>query len=137
LPEGLRAAIAPPDLAIRARVEQVRQRLARAKALWDSLQLQSASAEAEAAATDSDRLGYRPLQAEAFERVASTRMAQAHYAEAETAYKRAYHAAQASQYKELLVRVATGLAWWGYYVGKTADARFWTDGARAALEALG
>ena len=135
----LRAVIpAPDDPAVRARVESIRQDVARIRALLDSGQCTAASEARRKAIADADALGYQPLQAESL--TISIRAAGACVSHEEIMLnsRRAVLLAIASRHYEVAAEATVYLAHMhGDRTPEIARARDWIDIAGALTQGLG
>jgi tetratricopeptide (TPR) repeat protein len=134
---ALRAQVRPPDdRATRDKVEQVRQRLARARALGQVLEINDALPIARAALTDARALRYRPLEAEALLELGSLESYQSSTA-AEKDLKDAALAAQAGRALAVEVGAWTELVALSRVEARYGEAHWWGRLASATLDALG
>jgi tetratricopeptide (TPR) repeat protein/predicted Ser/Thr protein kinase len=137
--KALTAAVSPPaNLATRAAVDQLRQTLARSKALFDGGKFQEAADTARPVVAAARQLGYRPIEAEALIRLGETQVWLQPGQPAVDTLRAAARAGEASHYDEIRARA---LAWIvgviGFDLEKPADALVLADDARAAIERLG
>ncbi len=108
--EALTAAIPPPeDAAVRAVVEELQQRLDRARALQDAGKFADALALAKAVAERSQELDYRPIQATALHRVGSLHDASGDHKEAEAVMRQAMVIAAEAKDHTLVAEIWTEL----------------------------
>jgi tetratricopeptide (TPR) repeat protein len=135
----LLASIPPPnDPATRAKVEELRRVLGRAKALFDGGKLTQAAELAAPVVETAQKLDYRPLEAEALMRLGEIQVfLQVGEPAAET-LRRATRVAEATRYDEIRSRA---LAWLvgvvGFDLEKPAEALAFAEDAKAALERIG
>ncbi len=105
--EALRAELPPPeDPAVAAQVEEVRTRLARARALRDAGVYDEAFALADAATGQAEALAYPPLRAEALLVRGSAHESEGRYPEAEADVEQAYLVAMEHGYDGVEARAA-------------------------------
>ncbi|MFH0901838.1 MAG: serine/threonine-protein kinase [Pseudomonadota bacterium] len=137
--EGMKAVIPPPkDQGTGQRVAAERDRLAKAKALGEMGQYDQGLALAVLVRAEAEKVGYRPLVAEAQLRVGSLRLDAGDYQGAEDSLKDALFAAVESKHREIEVQAAIALAHVLGYRQKRADlGHFWARYAKAALVAHG
>jgi len=133
----LRAVIPPPDdPAVRARVEALRKDLARTKALNDSGQCAAAGNARRKLLTDTEALGYLPLQADSL--TATMHLTGCvDNGELMPNFRRAALLAMASHHDEGAAEAAMLLA--HYYAERTPDvvrARDWLDVASAVMQGM-
>jgi serine/threonine protein kinase/tetratricopeptide (TPR) repeat protein len=135
----LRAVIKPPeDQATRAKVDDLRQRMADVKAEFDAGRWKAALNQIEPLVARARALGYRPVLAEALslEGVMYTKSSNA--VAAERSDVEAYRTADACRSDEVRAEVATNLVFVvGDLEGRFQDALSWFDSASAVLERLG
>jgi tetratricopeptide (TPR) repeat protein len=137
--KALLAAVPPPrDPAIRATVGQLRDTLARAKALLDGGKYADAATVAEPVIAAAKALGYRPIEAEALVRLGEIQVWLQDGERAAGTLRAAARAGEAGHDDEIRARA---LAWLvgvvGFNLEKPPEALALADDARAALERLG
>jgi serine/threonine protein kinase/tetratricopeptide (TPR) repeat protein len=132
----LRAVVKPPDdPATKARVEKIKPKLARVKALTDAGHVSEALALARPLADEARAIGYQPLSAQALHRLAevSTRPA-----EMAALTEEAVWDAQSGGDDEMVAEAAVNLIFVvGYRQGDAKQARVWSELADATLRRLG
>ncbi|MBS2028666.1 MAG: serine/threonine protein kinase [Deltaproteobacteria bacterium] len=132
---ALRATVPPPDAAVRAQVEAVRGELSRAKALYDTGQDPKAMPVAQTALTEAQKIGYRPLIAEAALQLG--RVQSNAGLEAAATLQSAMWAAEASRDDEVFAQAAVQLlAVYGNFE-RWEDAERFRPLVRAAVERQG
>jgi tetratricopeptide (TPR) repeat protein len=135
----LRAMVRPPeDPATRARVEDVRRRLADLNARFDAGRWREGLKEGPLLAAEARALGYQPLIAEALRIVGRQYTRLSNGPAAAQALQEAYWAADASRHDEVRADVASILVWvTGYLEGQAGEAQRWGKTAEAVLARLG
>ena len=135
----LRAVIRPPeDPATRAKVAELRHRLADLKARFDAGRWKEALRATPALVADVRAVGYQPLLAESLA-LLGTMLGKANDSEqAERALIEAFSIADASRHDEVRAEAAGSLVYVvGYKEGKFAEAHRWAQTADAVLDRLG
>ncbi|MCP3162538.1 serine/threonine-protein kinase [Myxococcus qinghaiensis] len=137
--EALTAPLRPPqDAATRARIDQVRSRLADAKALLSAGRYAPSLALTESAVEASRALAYKPLEAEALLALGLAHERLTQTPPAEKAFERALVAAEAGGHVEVSARTACMLALvQGLHQRRHAQGHFWEEFCGALLERLG
>jgi serine/threonine protein kinase/tetratricopeptide (TPR) repeat protein len=135
----LRAVVRPPeDPATRARVEDIRQRLADLKARFDAGRWREGLKEGPQLVVEARASGYLPLIAETLAMVGGQRIRLTATQAAADALEEAFWAADASRHDEVRADVAVNLVWVvGYLQTRFAEADRWTKTAEAVLQRLG
>jgi serine/threonine protein kinase/tetratricopeptide (TPR) repeat protein len=130
---ALKAPIPPPrDPATQKRVEELRQKLARASALELAGHFDEAMTVAQAALTDAEPLAYPPVEAEALLRVGRITGDRGDYAGSAKLLQKAYLSALAGRHEEAATRAATDLIIAaGTRQGKYEEGDRWADVAAA------
>ena len=136
---ALRAPVRPPsDAATRARVEAVRADLAVVRALLESGRYPEALGRAREDATAAQRLGYRPLEAEALLYLGRLQEVTGAYADAEQTLRAAGVAAEAGRQDHLAARAWAKLVLVvGSRLGRFADAHELAKEAQGKIERVG
>jgi serine/threonine protein kinase/tetratricopeptide (TPR) repeat protein len=132
----LRAVVKPPDdPATKSRVEKIKPKLARVKALTDAGHISEALALARPLAVEARTAGYPPLTAEAVRRLAEVT---ARPSEMATLGEEAIWDAQSGGDDEIVAEGAVYLTYVvGYRNGDSKQARIWSDLADSTLRRLG
>jgi eukaryotic-like serine/threonine-protein kinase len=135
----LRSVVRPPeDSATRARVEELRHRLAGVKALFDSGRYREGLKDAPRLIDEARALDYQPVLAEALGLMGIMYHKENDSRTAEKMLVDSYLAADASRHDEVRAEDATALVWVvGYQQGRYADAQRWAKYAEAILRRLG
>jgi serine/threonine protein kinase/tetratricopeptide (TPR) repeat protein len=135
----LKAPVRPPsDPAARAKVDELRKRIAIAKALSEAGKYDQGVTIARAAVDEARGLGYRPVQAEALFRLGSLEDGAGKYKEAEQALVEAAAAAVSGHVDNVAAEAWTRLLQVvGYRQQRVEDARRWELFAEAAVERIG
>jgi eukaryotic-like serine/threonine-protein kinase len=135
----LRAVVKPPeDPATRAKVNELRIRVADLKARFDAGRWREAMKEAPGLVAAAQALGYQPLLAETLLLQGNMMVSAGDPAAAETAMVRAFWRADASRHDELRAEAAARLVFVvGYQEGHLVDADRWATAAQSVLERLG
>ena len=137
----LRAVLRPPeDGETRARVEQLRDRLAGVKARYDSGRWNEAAADVPKLLAEARTLNYGPLLAEtlALRGFILVKTNDRRVREAEETLTEAFWAADASRHDEIRAEVATLLVYAvGYQQARLVDAQTWAKTADAVLRRMG
>ena len=128
----------PHDEATRARAEDIRARLATAKALNDTGRHDEAMTSVRGLVGEARALGYRSLVAETREAEGEFQDGSSFHPEAIRSVEEAVWTALAVKRDDLAARGASILAGWvGYYVGTIDDGLRWAHLASALLDRLG
>ena len=132
----LRAVVKPPDDPVtKARVEQIKPKLARVKALTDAGHISEALALARPLVDDARTAGYLPLTAQALRRLAEVT---ARPKDAAQMVEEAVWDAQSGGDDEIVAEGAINLTFTlGFRCGEPAQARVWSELAEATLRRLG
>jgi tRNA A-37 threonylcarbamoyl transferase component Bud32/tetratricopeptide (TPR) repeat protein len=135
----LRSVVRPPeDPEMRARVEDLRRRLADLKARFDAGSWREGVGPAEALSKEARAVGYRPLTAEVLALLGRERLKIADVPGSERDLEEAFWQADASRHDDVRAEVASYLAWdYGYLQSDFGQARRWTDASEAVLGRLG
>ena len=135
----LRAVIRPPDdPAMRARVDQLRQRLADLRAQFHGGRWKDALKEAPSVMAAVRAVQYRPLEAEALALLGQIYTSAKDPRAAEKTLTEAYESADASRHDEVRAEAATTLVFvTGTQQGRFDDAMKWYGVASAVLQRLG
>jgi tetratricopeptide (TPR) repeat protein/tRNA A-37 threonylcarbamoyl transferase component Bud32 len=133
----LSARLPPPaDAAKRARVEEVREGIARAQALFLSGRVQPGLLVAKEAASAAGALGYPPVEAEARYQLGDIQRTLDDPG-AEESFHGAATAAEASRHDEISIKAFARLAWLLGFHHRTKEALRWADLAEAARRRVG
>jgi eukaryotic-like serine/threonine-protein kinase len=137
--ESLKSVLPPPkDAAARARVQEVRARIARAKALADAGKYDEALKVATAANAETRELAYRPLDAEALYELAVAQADKGDVKGAEKTFHQALFAAIEGHHRQVEASTAILLTHYvGYTMRRIEEGHFWADYAKAAIATLG
>jgi len=134
----LKAIIRPPsDPQARAKVDQLRQRLAPAKALLDAGKYAEGLARVIPMAQEAKALHYRPLEAEALFLLGALQFRAGDYRAGEQTLKEAVLAAEAGAHHELIAQAASMLVFVTYSLTKYEQSLEWGQRAAAVIERLG
>jgi eukaryotic-like serine/threonine-protein kinase len=135
----LRAVVRPPeDPATRARVDDLRRRLAELKAHCDAGQWREGIPVAHALVDEARRVGYQPLVAESLALVGRQYINVADPIASQRALEEAFWQADASRDDDVRATVAGDLVWViGYLEGKAAESERWAKTGEAVLQRLG
>jgi tetratricopeptide (TPR) repeat protein len=133
----LAAPLPPPSPAVRAAVDRVRDVLQVAAAEDKAGQPRESLVVATGATISALAIGYRPLEAEAYNRVGRVLLETGEGARAETALERAVLAADAGRHDDIRVVAEIGLVDAAVKLRRFDEARTRADAARAALERRG
>ena len=135
----LRAVVKPPeDPRTRARVNELRIRVAELKARFDAGRWKEALKDAPGIVAATRSLGYQPLLAETLLLQGNMMINAGNPAAAEKAMVEAFWRADASRHDELRAEAAARLVFVvGYQEGHFAEADRWATAARSVLERLG
>ncbi len=130
----LKSMIAPPDPAVKARVEGLRRELGQIKAVHDAGQYVAALKHLRPVLQEARSLGYRPLEAEALLQMGKASSELGENADAEAILEQALHASVASRHDDLLAEISALLVWAAGFQGRFSDADRWRRFAEAAIE---
>jgi tetratricopeptide (TPR) repeat protein len=135
----LRAVIRPPeDPATRARVAEIRKRLAGLKARFDAGQWKESLKNAPSLVAEARAIGYRPLVAESLALMGLIFVKANITKKAEQTLIEAFWIADASRHDEVRAEVAANLVFVvGYQEGNFEQAHRWDQAADAVLDRLG
>ena len=134
---ALRARVQPPgDAAMRAGVAALGAELAQIKALAAAGKFREGIDRARAAVARAEKLGYRPLAAEAEELLGELQRGSGDYQQAERSFRSAVEASEAGGDEERLARVLTRLAFIQGELGRFTGAEDDANLAAAVLERL-
>jgi tetratricopeptide (TPR) repeat protein len=133
----LKSIIRPPDPAVKAQVEQLRESLGRVKATHDAGRYVAALEMLQPLVDRARTLKYRPLEAEALARIGSATVEISQFAEAERVLEAALQAAVASHHDDLLPEISALLVWTAGYQGRYGDADRWRRFAESSIERTG
>jgi eukaryotic-like serine/threonine-protein kinase len=135
----LRSVVRPSeDPAIRARVDDLRRRLADLRARYAAGRWRDGPGDGPALAAEARALDYQPLIAETLAAVGSQHLKLTQPKEAVEALEEAFWAADASRHDDVRVEVATNLVYVvGYQQSRFPEAQRWVRAAQAVLERLG
>jgi serine/threonine protein kinase len=135
----LRAVVKPPeDPATRAKVNELRTRVADLKARFDAGRWKEALKDAPSLVTATTTLGYQPLLAETLLLQGNMMMSAGNPSAAEKTIVKAYWRADASRHDELRAEAAALLVFVvGFQEGHLDDADRWATAAQSVLERLG
>jgi tetratricopeptide (TPR) repeat protein len=135
----LRSVVRPPeDPSTRARVDDLRRRLADEKAHFEAGSWREGKGATDALAEEARALGYQPLTAEALELVGRQHLKVGDGLGGEKALEEAFSQADASRHDDVRADVATYLVYaYGYLRNEYAEANLWASRADAVLRRLG
>jgi tetratricopeptide (TPR) repeat protein len=135
----LRAVVKPPENAeTKAKVDDLRKRLAGVKAKFDAGQWKEALKAAPAIVADARSIDYQPLVAETLVLTGMMYAKSNDVEEAERALNEAFLVADASRHDEVRAETATHMIFLlGYQKGQFAEAHRWAKQANAVLKRLG
>jgi serine/threonine protein kinase len=135
----LRSVVRPPeDPSTRARVEDLRRRLAELKARFEAGSWREGVGATDALATEARALGYQPLTAEVLALVGREHLKVADGPGGAKALEEAFWQADASRHDDVRADAATYLVWaFGYLQNDYGDATRWASAADAVLRRLG
>jgi eukaryotic-like serine/threonine-protein kinase len=135
----LRAVIRPPeDPTTRAKVTDLRRRLADLKARFDAGRWKEALNDAPTLVAEGRAVGYQPLIAESLALMGTIFLQANNSAEAERALLESFAVADASRHDEVRAEAASDLVYVvGYQEGHFTQAHQWARAAAAVLERLG
>jgi serine/threonine-protein kinase len=134
----VRAGVAPPPDAVRKRVEALRNRLVNVKALEDSSNFGRALETTAEIVTEARDIGYRPVIAEALNRLGRMQAGTGQAAKADANLEEAVWIAEAAGDDEVVAEATTEQIYVsGYLQRDPARARRWTSHAQAVLDRLG
>lgn len=136
--QRVRQLVPPAEPQLQERVEQLRQQLGRARALYGTGNYEPAKTLAQKVLDGAREAGYRPLEAEALLLAGEVGARTSKLGEAEKALQQAVFTAIAGQDDATATRAASWLVEVvGRWQMKSAEAQLWNAFARAALERLG
>jgi tetratricopeptide (TPR) repeat protein/tRNA A-37 threonylcarbamoyl transferase component Bud32 len=137
--KSLQATVKPPaDPNLRARVDELRARLAPIKALYFAGKYREGLQLAAPAAKDAESIHYRPVEAEAFQVLGFLQSATADWHHAEETIRRAITAAEAGGHVDVEIQAWTQLAWiLSNQDDRLADAENAHEHAAAIIERVG
>ena len=137
--EALKGVLPPPkDAATRTKVQEVRAKIARSKALEDAGKYDEALKVATAAFADTRELAYRPLDAEALYQLGVAKADKGDTKGAEQTLHQALFAAIEGHHRQVEASTAIMLTHYvGYTMRRTEQGHFWADYAKATLATLG
>jgi eukaryotic-like serine/threonine-protein kinase len=128
----------PDDPAIEGRVETLRERLARARALHSAGRYAEGLPVARAIAQEAETLGYAPLLAEALQRLAEIEQGTGAYEAALASFRRSYFEARRSGVDEIAAQSSSALVLLlGAHLRQFDDALAWAEHARADVDRVG
>ncbi len=127
---------APTDPVIRAKVEELRSKLASAKVLHDTGKYSEAITLATAAVAGAESLHYRPLQAEALYQLGFSQGQNMDFRGAEKNLTEAILLAESSRHDVIAARAWSRLVWVGATAAKYDQAALWGRLATASIERL-
>jgi tetratricopeptide (TPR) repeat protein len=127
---------APPDPAIRAKVEELRGKLASAKVLHDTGKYSEAITLTTAAVAAAESLHYRPVQAEALFQLGLSQGQNMDYRGAEKNLTEAVLLAESTRHDVIAARAWSRLVWVGATAAKYDQAALWGRLATASIERL-
>jgi eukaryotic-like serine/threonine-protein kinase len=135
----LRAVVKPPeDAATKAKVNELRKKVADLKARFDAGRYKAALSEAPNVVSDARSVGYQPLVAEALLLKGTIAYKSNNTRDAEENLVEAYLLADESRHDEIRAESAAGLVWVvGYQDGRVAEAKRWAKIASSVLHRLG
>jgi len=134
---GLRAPVRPPaDPGVRARVRELRDRLAQVKALQAAAKAKDGLAIAVPVAVQARELAYRPLEAEAEYRLGLLQRLSGDPAAAHGSLEAAIYAARAGRDARAEVQIAAALTTWSASQAKLDEGHGWIKRGEAAVEAM-
>jgi tetratricopeptide (TPR) repeat protein len=135
---SLRAAVPPPaDPVVRVKLDELRARVGRARALGSAGQIREGLALLDPVAGQAAALHYRPVEAAAYLQLGQLHVASGQFAQAQSALEHAELAAEAARGSELQAWAAVELVDVERRQGHLERAHDWERRARAALEASG
>jgi tetratricopeptide (TPR) repeat protein len=137
--EALKAPLRPPkDAQARKKVEEIRERIAKVKALGEAGRYAQGAKLAEVALADARATGYRPVEAEALARLGRLQARLGQNQEAEKTLEDAFWAAEACRHDEVAARAAAVLVdHVGSDMARSEDGHRWVRSARCVLERMG
>jgi len=128
----------PEDPETRARVDDIRRRVAQVKALFDAGRWREASKQAPPLVAEARALGYQPLVAETLAIMGNLELKAWNVREAEETLQEAFWVADASRDDELRAEAATNLVWvTGYLKSNYDEGMRWAKAADAILQSIG
>lgn len=135
---SLRATVPPPaDLVVQVKLDELRARIGRARALGSAGKIREGLALLDPLAGQAAALHYRPVEAAAYLQLGQRYVASSQWAQAQSALEHAALAAEAARGSELQAWSAVGLMDVEWRQGHFERAHEWERHARAALEATG
>jgi len=132
--EILKSPMKPPNPATRAKVEELRSKLAAAKVLHDTGKYSEAIALATAAVAAGESLHYPPLQAESLFQLGSSQGQNMDFRGAEKNLTEAALLAESSRHDVIAARALSRLVWVGATAAKYDQAALWGRWATASIE---
>jgi tetratricopeptide (TPR) repeat protein len=137
--EALKSVLPPPkDAGTRTKVQEVRARIARAKALEQAGKYTEALQVATTAVAEARELSYRPLDAEALYQLAMAMADKGDVKGAEPVFHQALFAAIEGHHREVEASTAIMLIHYvGYTERRIPEGHFWASYAKALLTTLG
>ena len=136
--EALRAPVPPPEGEdAQARVEALRRQIAEGQALLDAGRYQPGLELAQAAVEGARALGYRPLEAEALELLATLQEKTVDLKAAEQTFYKAVWAAMAGRHDIVAASASAKVVSVAMLQGQKDVGRHWAQHANAALERVG
>jgi serine/threonine protein kinase/tetratricopeptide (TPR) repeat protein len=135
----LRSVVRPPeDPATRARVAEVRSRLAGLKARYDAGRWKEVLQDAPVLVAEAKVIGYQPLVAEALAQSGIALLKSNDSKAAESAFLEAFWAADSSRHDEVRAEAASQLVFvFGFQNGQFEAAERWSRTAEAVLQRIG
>src|SRR5262249_4524275 len=134
----LKAMIRPPSSQeARGKVEQLRQRLASVKALYDAGKYAEGLERATPMAQEAKALHYRPLEAEALFLLGQLQGRAGDFRTGEQTLKEAVLAAEAGGHHEMIAQAASQLVYFTYSLAKYEQSLEWGQRASAVIDRLG
>jgi tetratricopeptide (TPR) repeat protein/tRNA A-37 threonylcarbamoyl transferase component Bud32 len=133
----LKSLIPPPDPAVNARVEALRRELGQIKAAHDAGRYVAVVERLKPVVEEARTLGYRPLEAEALDRLASSYVELGKNLDAEQSAEMALRSSVASRHDDLLPGITAVLIWATGFQGRFEDAQRWMRFADATVERIG
>jgi tetratricopeptide (TPR) repeat protein/tRNA A-37 threonylcarbamoyl transferase component Bud32 len=130
----LRSLIAPPDMGVKRRVEELRRELAQIKAVHDSGRYGAALDKLKPVVDEARTLGYRPLEAEALGRMGWSLLEMGRNLEGEKALDDALQAALATRHDDLLPEISANLIWATGFEGRYGESDKWMRFASSTIE---
>ncbi len=130
----LKSLIPPPDQAVKARVEALREELGKIKAVHDSGKYVEALDRLKPILAEARTLGYRPLEAEALSRVGAVQTELVRCEDATNTLEDAIRVSVASRHDDLLPEISSNLVWDLAYQRKFDESEKWSRFAEATIE---